>query len=67
MIFIDKYINICYICISYLFMIYSDNRAHEPEAVHSDIFRVYRLFYFAGIGGVERGESTGAGADNRSI
>ena len=48
-------------------MIHKANRAHELEAVHPDIFRVYRLFYFAGIGGVERGESTGAGTDNRSI
>ena len=65
---IDKYINICYICISYLFMIYKANRAHEQEAVHPDVFRVYRLFLFcSGIGGVERGESTGAGTDNRSI
>ena len=57
----------CYICNRYLFIIYSENRAHEPEAVHPDIFRVYRLFIFSGFGGVERGESTGPGADNRSI
>ena len=49
-------------------MIYKDNRAHEQEAVHPDRFWVYRLFLFcSGIGGVERGESTGAGADNRSF
>ena len=42
-------------------MIYKDNRAHEQEAVHPGIFRVYRLFYFTGIGGVERGESTISG------
>ena len=35
--------------------------------MHPDIFRVYRLFLFCSvIGGVERGERTGAGADNRS-
>ena len=47
-------------------MIHKANRAHKQEAVHSDIFRVYRLFILQ-IGGVERGESTGAGADDRSI
>lgn len=55
MIFIDKYINICYICISYLFIIYKANRAHEQEAVHLDRFWVYRLFLFCKNGGVERG------------
>ena len=49
-------------------MIYSDNRAHEQEAVHPDIFPGVSSFLFcSGIGGVERGESTRAGADNRSI
>ena len=49
-------------------MIYKANRAHKQEAVHPDIFRVCRLFLFCSvIGGVERGESTGTGADNRSI
>ena len=38
------------------------------EAVHPDIFWVYRLFLFCSvIGGVGREESTGAGADNGSI
>ena len=45
MIFIDKYISICYICISYLFMIYSDNRAHEQEAVHLVIFPGVASFF----------------------
>lgn len=31
MIFIDNYISICYICISYLFMIYKDKRVHEQR------------------------------------
>lgn len=58
----------CYICNRYLFIIYSANRAHEPEAVHPDIFPGVAAFLFcSGFGGVERGESTGAGADNRSI
>ena len=49
-------------------MIHKAKRStRSQEAVHPDKFRVYRLFYFAGIGGVERGESTGAGTDNRSI
>ena len=48
-------------------MIYGDNRAHEQEAVHPDIFWVCRLFYFAGNGGAERGESAGSGSDNRGI
>ena len=47
-------------------MIYKDNRAHGQEAVHPDRFWVYRLFILQ-IGGVERGESTGSGADDRSI
>ena len=49
-------------------MIYSDNRAHEQEAVHPDIFLGVSSFLFcSGFGGVERGESTGSGADDRSI
>ena len=48
-------------------MIYKANRAHEQEAVHLDIFPGAASFLFARIGGVERGESTGAGADDRSI
>ena len=44
------YLTIKYLCVIvqsiYLFMIHKANRAHELEAVHSDIFRVYRLFYF---------------------
>lgn len=43
---IDKYIDICYICISYLFMIYSENRAHEQRGGASGIIRVWRLFLF---------------------
>ena len=65
---IDKYINICYICISYLFMIYKDKRStRSQEAVHPDRFWVYRLFILSGFGGAERGERTGAGTENRSI
>lgn len=30
-------------------MIYKDNRAHELEAVHPIIFRVYRLFLFCSV------------------
>ena len=52
----------------YLFMIYKADRAHEQEAVHPVIFLGVSSFLFcSGIGGVERGESTGPGADNRSI
>ena len=49
MIFIDKYINICYICISYLFMIYeAKRRARKQEAAHLDIIPgVAVFFYFA--------------------
>lgn len=53
---IDKYINICYICISYLFMIYKDNRAHEQEAVHPDRFLGVASFLFAMIGDRDHGE-----------
>lgn len=65
---IDKYISICYICISYLFMIYRANKAHEQEAAHLVIFPGVSSFLFCSvIGGVEHGESSGAGADDRSI
>ena len=46
-------------------MIYKANRAHKQEAVHPDIFPGVSSFLFCSvIGGVERGESTGAGADD---
>lgn len=49
-------------------MIYSDNRAHEKEAAHPDGFLGVAAFLFClGFGGVERGESTGSGTDNRSV
>ena len=49
-------------------MIYKAKRSTRiQEAVHPDLFWVCRLFYFSGIGGVERGESTGAGEDDRGI
>ena len=41
--------------------------AHKQEAVHPDMFPGVSSFLFAGIGGVERGESTGPGANDRSI
>ena len=107
----NNYVFVIYVLVSYLFMIYSDNRAHEQEAVHPDKFWVCRLFLFCSgakltikkekekerkepkerinkenrnkyiffifiyyiylyiiyLGGVERGESTGSGTDNRSI
>ena len=47
-------------------MIYKGNRAHGQEAAHLEELGV-SSFLFARIGGVERGESTRAGADNRSI
>ena len=68
MIFIDKYINICYICISYLFMIHKANIAHEQRGGASGCIPGVSSFLFCSvIGGVERGESTGSGADDRSI
>ena len=48
-------------------MIHKAKRSTQTRGGASGVFRVYRLFYFAGIGGVERGESTGAGAEYRSI
>ena len=57
----------CYCFNQDIYMFTSENRAHEQRRCTWIYFLVYRLFYFAGIGGVERGESTGAGADNRSI
>ena len=48
-------------------MIYKANKAHEQEAAHLVIFPGVSSFYFARFGGVECGESTGTGADNRSI
>ena len=57
----------CYILNQDIYLL-SDNKAYEMKRRRIRIcFRVYRLFYFAIIGGVERGESTGSGADNRSI
>ena len=48
-------------------MIYSDNKAHEQEAAHLVIFPGVSSFLFRKNGGVERGESTRSGADDRSI
>ena len=46
-------------------MIHKANRAHEQEAAHLDIIPGVSSFLFcSGIGGRERGESTGSGADN---
>ena len=58
----------CYSSIN--IFIYDSQRkqsTRKEEAVHPDIFWVYRLFYFSGIGGVECGESTGRRKHNRSI
>lgn len=36
----------CYICNRYLFIIYSENKAHEQEAAHPDIFPGVAAFLF---------------------
>ena len=48
-------------------MIQKANRAHEQRGGAFRLILGVSSFLFAGIGGVECGESTGAGADNRSI
>ena len=57
---IDKYINLCYICNRYLFIIYRDKRSTQTRGGASGIFTGVSSFLFClGFGGVERGESTG--------
>ena len=52
----------------YLFMIHNENRAHEQRGgAFGYIPGVASFLFCSGIGGVERGESTGAGKHNRSI
>ena len=57
----------CYCFNQDIYMFTSDNRAHEQRRC----IRIYSgcvVFLFCSvIGGVERGESTGAGTDDRSI
>ena len=49
-------------------MIHKENRAHEQRGGASGyILGVSSFLFCLGFGGVERGESTGARADNRSI
>ena len=49
-------------------MIYKAKRStRSQEAVHPDIPGCIVFLFCLVIGGVEHGESTGAGADNRSI
>ena len=56
----------CYILNQDIYLLI-DNKAYEMKRRRIWIcFRVYRLFILQ-IGGVERGESTGTGADNGSI
>ena len=65
---IDKCLYICYICTSYLFMIYKAKRSTQTRGGASGYIPGVSSFLFCSvIGGVERGESTGTGADNRSI
>ena len=44
-----------------------ENKAYEMKRRRIRCIPGVSSFLFAGIGGVERGESTGAGADDRSI
>lgn len=48
-------------------MIYNDNRAHGQRGGVPGYISGCVVFFILQIGGVERGESTGTGADNRSI
>ena len=57
----------CYICISYLFMIHKAKRSTQTRGGAFGYISGCSVFLFYRFGGVERGESTGTGADNRSI
>ena len=53
----NNYVFVIYVLVSYLFMIYSDNRAHGKEAAHPDGFLGVSSFLFClGIGDREHGE-----------
>ena len=56
----------CYILNQDIYLLI-DNKAYEMKRRRIRCIPCVSSFSFAGIGGVERGESTGAGADNGSF
>lgn len=66
--YLIKYIIDKYLFLWYIFVKQRQKSARKQEAAHLDVFPGVSSFLFClGFGGVERGESTGAGTDNRSI
>ena len=66
------YLTIRYLCVIvqsiYLFVIHKAKRSTQTRGGASGFILGVSSFLFCSvIGGVERGESTGTGADNRSI
>ena len=56
----------CY-CFNQDIYLTSDNKAYEMKRRRIRIYSWCDVFFIFMIGGVERGGSTGAGADDRSI